>query len=147
MSLNTTGVTALDQAGSIVNFANGQYTGDGSGSVQAFVGFTPRYVYIVDMSSSGTSLLSVEYIEGMASTKTLVTAFNGTASIDTTSLIVTNAVQYSETEVAYGGNGAGDGTSGTTTVLEESPALTTAQLTFGSTLNTTGHLYVWIAQG
>jgi len=146
MSLNTVGITALEQSASVVNFANGQYTGDGSGSIPVNLGFTPRYVQVIDMSATSTAIQQVEYIEGMASTKTLTTTAAGVPAVDTTSLIVTNAVQYTETEVAYGGNGVGDGTNGTTTVLEESPALTTQQLTFGSGINTSGHLYVWAAQ-
>jgi hypothetical protein len=150
MTNASAGVPVLDQSGGVTNFASGMYTGDAStGGVPIPVGFTPRYVKVWDM----TLVTSYEWAEGMAATDSIKTVTGGTMTIDTNSAIVTNGTIYTVTEVAYGGNGAGDGTSGTVSIVEESPALNTPQLTFGTgagsggPLNLTGDLYVWYAIG
>lgn len=146
MSNNTVGIPAISQAGSIVNFASGVYTGDGSGAMNIAVGFTPRYVYVVDV----TDVTTWEWMECFPATNTLKTVAAGTRTIDTGSLIVANVGLINVVEVAYpppGQQGPGDGTQGTVTIEIDSPALNTPQLTFAAGLNTSAKVYSWIAQG
>lgn len=145
MTLATASPPVFGQSGGLVNFANGYYTGDSSGAFGLTIGFTPRYVKVINM----TDAITWEYIEGMAATDSLKTAANGTLSVDTTTAILTNAASFTVTEVAYGGNAAGDGTSGTVSIVEENPALTTVQLTLGGTsaCNINTKLFVWMAVG
>lgn len=145
-----TGVPVLNQSGSIVNQANGTYNGDGTGAIVVPVGFTPRHVKVVDI----TDLTTWEFIEGMPATNTLKTsvAVAGTAgaqsvAVDATSAIVTNGVQTTVTEVAFGGNGVGDGTNGTQSIVEIYDNLGVPQLTFATGLNVSGKVYVWEAFG
>jgi hypothetical protein len=143
MSLATTGVQALDQAGSIVNFANGYYTGDGSGAFPVYVGFTPRFVKIYDI----TDQTSFEWAEGFPATDSWKQVAAGTITLDTGTTILTNGTVITVTEVSYGGNGAGDGVNGTQSVIEAYDNLAVAQLTFGTNANVSGKVYSWVAFG
>jgi hypothetical protein len=145
MTLATVGVPVLGQAGSLVNLANGFYTGDASGNFTVPVGFTPRHVKVVNM----TDAITWEYIEGMAATDTLKTAANGALSVDTTSAIVTNGVTVSATEVGIEPGGTGVIGSTTVTIVEDSGNKALPSLTLGGTtaLNISGKLYVWFAKG
>lgn len=148
MTLNASGAGALSQSYGVVNFASGLFTGDGSGSVQLNVGFTPRHVRVIDMSASPPSIY--EWMEGMAATDT-VKITGSTVALDTGSLIVTNSDIISVTEVepegAPGAQGPGEGTQGTISISIDSPALGTPQLVLASGLNTSTHLYAWVAYG
>jgi hypothetical protein len=143
MSNNSAGVPVLSQSGSIVNFATGFYTGDGSGSISVPLGFTPRRVKVFDSTDATTW----EWNEGMAATISFKTVTGGTMTADTGSAIVTNASIVTVTEVAYGGQGAGEGTQGTVQVTLESPALGTPVLTLATGLNVSAKLYSWTAMG
>lgn len=156
------GVSPLSQSYSITNFASGSYTGgwvtanDGAGAIamEVHVGFTPRYVRLVNMSTGD----QYEWMEGMAATKTLLTtASTGVNTIDANSVIVTNASTQTATEMATaapGYQGAGLGTTGTVSVTYGKPDPTIACLTFNSTAGASGapvnakdSLYVWQAMG
>jgi hypothetical protein len=143
------GVPVLDQSAGVCNFANGYYTGDGNtGGIVVPVGFTPRYVKLWNMTTAS----SYEWAEGMAATDS-ISVIASTQAVDTSSFVVTNGTIVTVTEVAYGGNAPGDGTSGTVSVVESSPAPGTPQCTFGTggssaaPANLTGDLYVWVAFG
>lgn len=141
------GVPVFNQAGSIANFANGAYTGDGSGAIVMPVGFTPRYVKVIDI----TDVTQWEFIEGMPANNTLKTVGGAAGvpaiTVDTTGLIVTNGTQVTVTEVEFGGNGAGDGVNGTQSIIEVYDNLGVPQLTFATGLNTSAKVYVWEAFG
>jgi len=156
------GVNPLSQSMGIVNFASGSYTGgwvtgnDGAGAltVEVHIGFTPRYVKLVNMTTGD----QYEWMEGMAATKTLMTtASTGANSIDANSVIVTNSSSVTATEVATaaaGSSGAGLGTFGTTSVTYARPDPTVACLVFTSTAGQSGapvnakdSLYCWQAMG
>lgn len=146
MTLNTSGIGAYGQAASIVNFANGGYTGDGSGSIAVAVGFTPRWVKVIDM----TDATSYEWFADMPATDSLKTVTGGTTTVDTNSAVVTNGAQVTVTEVATGAPGSqepNDGTQGTVTVTYDAPNKALPQLVFGSVLNVNNKVYAWVAQG
>lgn len=146
MTLNASGIGAYGQAASVVNFANGGYTGDGSGSILVNVGFTPRWVKVVDVTDATT----YEWFADMPATDSLKTVTGGTMTIDTNSAIVTNGAQVTVTEVATGIPGAqapGEGTQGTVSITYDNPNLANPQLTFGSVCNTSAKVYAWVAQG
>jgi hypothetical protein len=145
------GVPVLDQSAGVCNFANGYYTGDGNtGGIVVPIGFTPRFVKLWDMSATPPS--TYEWAEGMAATDS-VSDIASTTALDTNSFVVSNGTIVTVTEVAYGGNAPGDGTQGTVSVVESSPAPGTPQCTFGTggasgaPANISTHLYVWIAFG
>jgi len=146
MSNNSAGVPAISQSGSVVNFASGIYTGDGSGAINVAVGFTPRYVKVIDV----TDVTQWEWMECLPATNTLKTTSVPGISIDTNSLIVANVDLITVTEVAYPSPGSQtptDGTQGTVSIEFDSPYLTTPNLTFASGLNTSSKVYTWIAFG
>jgi len=149
MSLNTAGLAPLNQSYGVINMATGNYTGDGSGSIQVFVGFTPRLVTVYDI----TDVTKWEWIDGMPSTDTIKTVTAGTFTVDTSSLIVTNGTSYSITENSAeegstpGTGQVGDGQTTDITITAEYPALGTAQLTFGSGLNTSAKVYAFVVMG
>jgi hypothetical protein len=156
------GLGPVSQSMGVVNYASGSYVGDwttggdgaGVNAMTVHIGFTPRYVRLVNMTTGD----QYEWMEGMAATKTLMTtASTGANSIDANSVIVANAVIATVTEVATaapGSGGAGYGTSGTTTVTYGRPDPTLPDLVFNSTAGASGapvnalnSLYVWMAQG
>lgn len=156
------GVAPTSQSMGVVNFASGAYTGgwvtgnDGAGTltIEAHVGFTPRYVKFVNMTTGD----QYEWMEGMATSATLLTtASTGANSIDTNAVIVTNSGVQTATEMATaaaGSGGAGTGTTGTVSVTYARPDPTKACLTFTSTaaasgapVNANGSLYCWMAMG
>lgn len=145
--LNSSGVQAYSQSGSVTNFAAGGYTGDGSGSIQVFVGFTPRYVKVWDI----TDATQWEWSENFPATNTWKTVTGGTQTVDTGSLIVTNCDVVSVTEVEVEGSpgqqGPGEGNQGTISITYDSPNPATPQLTFASGLNTSAKVYAWVAYG
>ena len=147
MTLNATGISALDQSGGITNFANGFYTGDGSGSINVNLGFTPRYVKVWNITDDN----AWEWCEGMPATggppatNSVVVRTGSTFSIDTSGLITANGTVVTATEVEYGGNGPGDGTNGTQSVTEVYDNLAVPQLVLASGLNTNAKVYAWIA--
>jgi len=149
MSLNAAGLAPLNQSYGVINMATGNYTGDGSGSIQVFVGFTPRMVKVYDI----TDVTTWEWVDGMPSTNTVKTVTGGTVTVDTNSLIVTNGTSYSITENSAeegstpGTGAAGDGQTSDITITAEYPTLGTAQLTFGSGLNTSAKVYAFVAMG
>lgn len=147
MSNNTVGVQALSQAAGIVNRASGIYTGDGSGSVQLFIGFTPSYVMVYD----DTDATKWEWMEGMPATHSIKTVTGGTQTSDTGSAIVTNASVVTVTEVAPegapGAQGPGEGTQGTVSVSIDAPVKTTPQLTLATGLNVNAKVYAFLAIG
>lgn len=146
MTLNATGIGAYSQAGSVCNFANGGYTGDGSGSIAVAVGFTPRWVKIVDV----TDVTIYEWFADMPATNSVKTVTGGTTTIDTNSAVVTNGAQVTVTEVAPGTPGTqepNDGTQGTISVTYDAPNLANPQCVFGSVVNTNAKVYAWVAQG
>jgi hypothetical protein len=146
MTLNASGIGAYGQQGSVSNFANGGYTGDGSGSIAVAVGFTPRWVKVVDY----TGVVVWEWFADLPATIAVKTVTGGTTTMDTNSAIVTNGAQVTVTEMATGAPGSqepGEGTTGTTTVTYDNPVLANPQLVFGSALNTSAHVYAWVAQG
>jgi hypothetical protein len=149
MTLNASGIGAMSQAGSISNFASGTYVGDGSGSIQVALGFTPRLVEVRDLTSTPPS--TTVWMEGFPTGDT-VTNISSTTALNTGSLIVTNAAIVTVTEVApYGeppGTGApGEGTSGTVSVSYDNPVLASPQLTLATGLNVNAHVYAWYAMG
>lgn len=146
MTLNASGIQAYGQSGSIVNLANGGYTGDGSGAINVNVGFTPRWVKVIDF----TGVVVWEWVADLPATIAVKTVTGGTTTMDTNSAIVTNGAQVTVTEVASGVPGAqgpGEGTQGTVSVTYDNPNLALPQLTFGSALNVNAHVYSWVAQG
>jgi hypothetical protein len=144
MSNNTVGVQALSQSGGVVSFASGLYTGDGSGSMQVYIGFMPRHVFVLDVTDN----TSWEWMEGMPATDTLKNAA-GTQTIDTGSAIVTSSDIITVTEVepegTPGQQGPGEGNQGTVTISIDSPLKTTPNLTLATGLNTSAKVYVWKA--
>jgi hypothetical protein len=146
MSLNTAGIGAIGQSGTIFNFANGGYVGDGSGSIAVAVGFTPRHVKIVNV----TDVTTYEWFADMPATNSLKTVTAGATTIDTGSAVVTNGSQVTVSEVAYGPPGSqspNDGTQGLVNVVYDAPNLANPQLTFGSVVNVNAKVYVWFAKG
>ena len=156
------GIAAMSQSMSLVNFAAGSYIGDwttggdgaGVNAMNVYVGFTPRYVKLVNMDTGD----QYEWMEGMAATKTLLTtASTGANSIDGNSVIVTNSSVQVSTEMATGApgsSGPGEGTTGTVTVTYARPDPKLPNLVFNSTagasgapVNANGSHYVWMAQG
>lgn len=148
----TTGLKAVGQAGGVVNIANGTYTGDGTqGAMTVNCGFSPKYVEVINV----TDQITIEWMLGMAATNTITRAANGTASLDTTSAIVSNNAIATATEVAYpppGSSSPDDGTQGTVTVSYESPNRALPQLVFnagssGALMNVNAKVYTWMALG
>ena len=146
MTLKASGISA-DSYTAFGNIATGHFTGDGSGSVEVKLGFTPVYVKLIDMAAS-TGSSEYEWILGMAATDSLLTTGLVDPAIDANSAIVSNGKISSRTEVAFPAPGAqtpDDGTNGTISVSVYSPDPTVARLTFG--INVTSHVYVWVAIG
>jgi hypothetical protein len=146
MSNNSAGIGAYGQSGSIVNFANGGYTGDGSGSIAVAVGFTPRWVKVYDITDATT----YEWSADMPATNSMKQVTAGNLTVDTNSAIVTNGAQVTVTEVAYPAPGSQtptDGTQGTVSITYDNPNLANPQLTFGSVCNVSAKVYAWVAMG
>jgi hypothetical protein len=146
MTLNASGVGPYSQAGGIVNFASGGYTGDGSGSILVSVGFTPRFVKVYDMTD-GTIY---EWAEGMPATDSIKTTTAPAQSVDTNSAVVTNGAIVTVTTTGVyppGTQEPGDGTLIGTSVTYNSPNLALPQLTLGSVCNVNSKVYAWIAFG
>ena len=156
------GITPISQSMGIVNYASGAYVGDwttggdgaGVNAMNVYIGFTPRYVKIINVATGD----AYEWYEGLPATNTLLTtASTGVVSVDTHSVIVANATTFTATEMATaapGSSGAGEGTTGTTTVTYGRPDPTLPDLVFNSTaaasgapVNANGVHYVWMAQG
>lgn len=146
MSNNTVGIGAYGQAGNAYNFANGGYTGDGSGSIAVALGFTPRWVKILDV----TGVIIYEWFADMPATDSIKTVTGGTTTIDTNSAVVSNGAQVTVSEVAPGTPGTqepNDGTQGLVNVTYDAPNLANPQCVFGSVVNVNAHVYAWVAQG
>lgn len=146
MTLNASGIGAYGQQGSVSNFANGGYSGDGSGSIQVAVGFTPRYVKVWDI----TGVISYEWAADFPATDSIKVVTGGTTTVDANSAVVTNGAQVTVTEVATGAPGSqepNDGTQGTVSIIYDNPVLANPQLVLGSVCNVSGHVYAWVAQG
>ena len=149
MTLHAAGISP-DSYTAFGNIATGHYTGDASGAITVALGFTPVWVKVIDMSAT-TSPTVWEWLLGMAATDTILeTQAAPQPVIDATSLIISNGALVSATEpgvYAQGTQSADDGTIINTTVSVYSPDKTKADLTFATGLNTSLHLYVWIAIG
>lgn len=146
MSNNTVPINAVSQAASIVNMANFYFTGDGSGSIQCNIGFTPRRVKVYDM----TDATSYEWISGMAATDSWKQVTGGTTTVDTNSAIVSNSNLVSITTTGVyqpGSQTPGDGTLINQTIVTDSPNPAIPQLTLGSVCNVSAKLYVVVADG
>lgn len=146
MTLNVSGINAVSQSAGVVDMACFFYTGDGSGSIACTVGFTPRWVKVVDM----TDATIYEWIAGMAATDSIKVVTAGTTTVDTNSAVVTNSKMNTITTTgvyAAGSQGPGDGTLINTTVIVDSPDLSLPQLTLGTVCNVSAKLYVVVAQG
>lgn len=144
------------------NFACGMYSGDGTqGAIVIPIGFTPRYVKLVDLTDNTI----YEYFEGMSTINgdtavpnedtLLTTGSDGDVSIDKNSYIQTNMVLVTATEMALnapGSSSADEGVTGTTTVTYEAPNQAVPRLSFvagnsGAGVNVSSSKYVWIAFG
>lgn len=75
--------TATSQAQGVVNFATGSFTGAGE-AVDVTLGFVPRRVHLINV----TDRIEQIWQEGMAATTTLNIAADGTATANTSSLVV-----------------------------------------------------------
>jgi hypothetical protein len=149
----SSGVYPNSQAGGVTNFAVGYYTGDGTaGDIPVALGFTPRYVKLMDITLG----LYYEWIEGLPATDTLLnTGSTGVVTVDTNSVILTNGMSITVTEMAVGvpgAQGAGEGTTGTVSIIEEYAAHTVQNLIFragtsGARANAAASLYYWMAFG
>lgn len=144
MTLNTSGVNYVtyDVQGAM---ATGTYTGDGSGAIVVNCGFTPKYVYVADV----TDVTTFEWIQGMGANT--FKAVSGAVTVDATGLIQTNGKLFNQSSV---GNyqppgGAGSGTiinSGTIQVFGTDPTVK-FELLLAAALNLSGKAYTWMALG
>ena len=144
MTLNANGLGAISQQMGVANFAAGYYTGDGSGSININIGFTPRKVRVFN----STDVVDWEWSEFFPATVTKKVVTGGTMTADTGSAIVANVNLITVTEVAVGTPGAqgpGEGTQGTVVITEDSPNLNLPALVFSTALNVTGKVYAWEA--
>jgi hypothetical protein len=144
--LNSSGVQAAtyDVQGAL---ATGGYTGDGSGTVQVFVGFTPKVFKLYNV----TDVTTYEWVMGMPATNSLKVVTAGTMTVDTNSVVLTNGRMFStsSTGVYQPPGGAGAGTiinSGTISVFGTDPTVG-YRLQIGSAGNVSGKSYVWAAWG
>jgi len=153
--LNSSGLVPFGQAASVYNFASGGYTGDGTGSITVFVGFTPRYVKIIDYTTAATPIV-YEWWDSMPTVDTLKTTGGAAGatlgSVDTTGLITTNGATVSVTDLLTGtdlnGQGAfGDGTQVNASITVEYANKLLPQLILATGLNTSAHTYSFMAIG
>ena len=130
------------------SIATGTYTGDGSTAVYVNIGFTPKFVQLLDMATS-TNAKRYVWVQGMASTLTLLDNGSTDVAEDTNTIIVTDGKVTSTTEVgvyAPGTQSADGGTLTNTTVsVYGHDSTVTHKLTFG--VSTSSHTYVWVAIG
>ncbi len=82
--------TATTQDGGVSNFAVGSFTGSGE-VVAVTCGFKPRYIKVINL----TDRITQEWTYDMAATHTLNIAADGTATDNTSSLIVAKGSQDS----------------------------------------------------
>ena len=147
MTLATTGVFPLTQEAGVSNLATGVYTGDGSGAIIVYIGFTPRHVKVFDV----TDVTMTEWWDTLPATNSVLSATNGGMTVDTNSLVVSNGAILSITEVAIQGTpgqaGIGEGTQGTVTFNIEAPNQSLPRCTFGAGLNVNAKVYSWYAEG
>ena len=145
MTTQTYGPVTYDCPASI---ATGTYTGDGSTTVTQTISFTPKYVQLIDMATS-TNAKSYTWIQGMASTLTLLSTGSADVAEDTNSVILTNGKLTTTTEVgvyAPGTSSADGGTLTNTSISVYGPDKTKAYvLQFNVSVST--HTYVWVAIG
>ena len=129
-------------------FATGTFTGAGDTAVTINLGFTPKQVWLVDMATS-TNAKAYLWIQGMASTLTLLWTGAADVAEDTNSMVLTDGKVTSTTEVGVyspGTQSADGGTLINTTVsVYGHDSTLTYKLKFGSNTNT--HTYVWSAIG
>jgi hypothetical protein len=145
MTLNTSGVSPVTQS-MPSQLATGTYTGDGSGTVQANIGFTPVKVTLYNI----TDTKKWEWVQGMAATDSFYEVASADPTIDTGSAIVSNGALNTQASAGeYGPPGsseAGDGTlQNTGNISVYAPNKTLPQLVF--TPNVSGKAYVWVAEG
>ena len=76
----TGGSTSFSESFGIVNFSSGSFTGAGN-AVDIQVGFTPRYVKIVNWTDN----ITWEWLDGAPSTNALKSIAAGTNTVDATS--------------------------------------------------------------
>lgn len=74
---------ATSNAASVVNFATGTFTGDGT-AIDVVLGFTPRHIRVVNV----TDVEAWDKFESMSAAQSLKTVTAGTTTIDTGSAIV-----------------------------------------------------------
>ena len=73
--------------------ATGRYiTSSTAAAFDIELGFTPRYVKVVNLGSSG--LATLEWFEGMADASALLEITDGTKSVDTTTGITVSATGF-----------------------------------------------------
>lgn len=146
MTLNASGLNAVNWGGGVPNIATGKYTGDGSGSINVTLGFMPRHVKVFDE----TDATVWEWWETMSSTVTLKTVTNGTTTADTgTAISSPRQIVESRTVVipqgATPGTGVvGDGTMGTE-VISVYGSKDGVDLLLATALNVNAKVYSFIA--
>jgi hypothetical protein len=147
MTLNASGIVPVTYDVNNASLATGTYTGDGSGSIQVFVGFTPKMVKIIDV----TDVTTYEWVQGMPATNSIKVVTAGTVTIDTNSAVLTDGKLFvqSSTGQYQPPGGAGSGTiinSGNILVWGTDPTLN-YRCVFGAVANVSGKSYVWYALG
>lgn len=146
MTLNASGINAVTSNGPSLTLASGTYTGDGSGTIQVNLGFTPIKVKVYDMTDATT----YEWVQGMAATDSIKVVTGGTMTVDTNSAVVSNGEVTSTSSAGIyppGSSGPGDGTIIDTTVNVYGTNLAIPQLVLGSVCNVSAKAYVWVAEG
>ena len=160
MTLVASGVQTTSQAMGLANFACGSYTGDGTqGQVVVAIGFTPRYVRLINLTDG----LTYEYLEGMREAlgdtdlddTILSTWSTGDETVDDNAAIVTNSQLVTATEMALNAPGAQSadlGVTGTTSVsyfrnIQSLPRLAFNAGSSGAITNIDAKVYSWIAFG
>ena len=87
-------ITATQKNPLVTNrLATGRYiTSSTAAAFTITLGFTPRYVKVVNLGSSG--LATLEWFEGMADASALLEITDGTKSVDTTTGITVSATGF-----------------------------------------------------
>jgi hypothetical protein len=147
MTLNASGIGPSTYDVNNASLATGTYTGDGSGSIQVYVGFTPKYVKIMDV----TDVTSYEWCFGMPATNSIKVVTAGTTTIDTNSAVLTNGKLFTQSSTGQyqppGGAGAGVIiNSGNILTFGTDPTVS-YRCVFGAVANVSGKAYVWYALG
>ena len=146
MTLATAGINPVTYD-SPASIATGTFTGDGSTTAAINLGFTPKYFKLFNI----TDVLSWEWVQGMAATKTIY--FTGAAdmAVDTNTVVATNGKLTSTTQVGVYAPGTQSADGGTLTNTTLSVYGQDHSLSYVCQLTTNGlvnaKLYVWVAIG